>query len=381
MRYAIAGLVSFLLLIVSQAWTANNIDQTMYSAVMQRTISYNICIPTAHFSQTTRRFPVLYALHGMGAPYATMTGMNATKTAIDLKPMYVVTFNGDNASWYLDSPLIDSSQFTTFFFNEFIPKIDSVWRTRTDGKYRAVTGFSMGGFGALHYMLCRTDLFSSISSMSGAFYALGELGSAPNSSITPLLGSKTTYPQRYIANGIFTRLDTVRAHSTPLPPIYLACGTEDGLISDSRKLRDTLQHMGRAVQEVETAGAHNYTYWVSAMPGIIAFHAAWFDSVTSGISKNKSASPSDFTVEATVFPQPVDGAARFVISNADSRSNAGVELFDPQGRLVRRLAVSNGTADWDGRRTDGTPAAAGLYLYRIQANGQRVCGSLVVKPR
>jgi S-formylglutathione hydrolase FrmB len=176
---------------------ATTLDFTMYSNIMHRTISYSIAVPAVHFSQTTRRFPVLYAMHGLGAPYATMTGMNATQNAIDATPMYVVTFNGDYASWYLDSPLIDSSQFTTFFFDEFILKIDSVWRTRTDGKFRAATGFSMGGFGAVHYMLCRPDMFSSVSSMSGAFYAMGELGKAPNSTVTTLLGSKATYPQRY----------------------------------------------------------------------------------------------------------------------------------------------------------------------------------------
>jgi S-formylglutathione hydrolase FrmB len=59
------------------------------------------------------------------------------------------------------------SLFTTFVFNECIPTIEKQYRINTS--QRMLTGFSMGGFGAIHYMLTKPDQFVSVSSLSGWF--------------------------------------------------------------------------------------------------------------------------------------------------------------------------------------------------------------------
>ncbi|MDD5719918.1 MAG: FlgD immunoglobulin-like domain containing protein, partial [Candidatus Krumholzibacteria bacterium] len=55
-------------------------------------------------------------------------------------------------------------------------------------------------------------------------------------------------------------------------------------------------------------------------------------------------------------------------------------VFDARGRLVRELASGRWAAGehhvhWDGRAADGQPAAAGIYMLRLEAE----CGVQNVK--
>jgi hypothetical protein len=52
-----------------------------------------------------------------------------------------------------------------------------------------------------------------------------------------------------------------------------------------------------------------------------------------------------------------------------------IRIYTIKGREVR---VLENLAQWDGRDQDGRLCEGGLYLYRIEANGQRVNGTLVL---
>ncbi len=61
---------------------------------------------------------------------------------------------------------------------------------------------------------------------------------------------------------------------------------------------------------------------------------------------------------------------------------ARVEIFDPQGRMVRRLVdgvfeAGPHQAVWDGRRNDGRPAPAGTYWIRLTAGNDRARARVV----
>ena len=142
--------------------------------------------------------------------------------------MIVACFDGGNASFYLDAPNkevekevvfkkprknrrnteeevkkalekweeikpIVTSLYTAFFFEEFIPAIDSFYRT--DSNNRAITGFSMGGFGSMHYMLEKPQMFKSISGLSSAFYTeerIQQRAGRKNNYFARLLGDYNT---------------------------------------------------------------------------------------------------------------------------------------------------------------------------------------------
>lgn len=241
-------------LLAIDSHAVSTIRNTLHSEAMDKDVDYAIVIPDSYNSPSNadKTYPVLYALHGYGAPYDTWAVMLPLNNAINSDyPAIIVTFEGET-SFYIDFDGNPSVQFTTFFFDELIPFVETTYRAGGHSSLRAVTGFSMGGFGAWHYMLTHPDMFSSVSALSGAF------NFNPN-------GQTETNP--------YGRITTAAANQVELPPMYLNCGTSDSLIGDNRNMKQHLTDKGYSVELIETEGAqHNWTFWRGASDELIAWH-------------------------------------------------------------------------------------------------------------
>lgn len=239
---------------------------TIFSPSMKRDIRIVVVLPSAYKAEPDRKFPILYTLHGYGAPYDTWSQMAPLRQTLKDCPMIVTCLDGDKGSWYLDSPVKPDSQFKTFFFDEFIPFLDKTYRVDTER--RAVTGFSMGGAGAFQYMLAKPELFKSVSSLSGAFRHISKPDDKMKEYLGGLLGDFDQYPERYQALDPYWNIEK----TTNLPPIYLHCGTEDSLISENREMNAFLKSKGFQVQYKESTGKHDWPFWKNASPDVIKFH-------------------------------------------------------------------------------------------------------------
>ena len=76
-----------------------------------------------------------------------------------------------------------------------------------------------------------------------------------------------------------------------------------------------------------------------------------------------------------MFPNPFQGALNISFSLAREAS-VKIVVFDLAGRVVRRLEEGTRPAGthlvtWDGRADAGHPAAAGLYVVRLETGGMR----------
>jgi len=240
------------------------------SPEMKRDIEVVVVLPPAYAREAGKRFPVLYTLHGRGASFRVFKDMTTVHKAIAQQPMIVVGFNADRASWYLDATKKNDSRFTTFFFKTLVPAVDKLYRTRADAPGRAVTGFSMGGFGAFHLMLAKPDAFASASGMSGAFEPLG-VGWLKKDFVE-LLGTPEENARGYAQVRLGDRIKAAAKKRVKLPPVYIACGTEDALLPQSQAMRDLAKKLGLKVEYVEAPGAHKFTYWKAAATGVIDFH-------------------------------------------------------------------------------------------------------------
>jgi S-formylglutathione hydrolase FrmB len=238
------------------------------SPEMKRDIDVVVILPPAYFADSAKRFPVLYTLHGRGAPFRVFKEMTTVHKAIVDQPMIVVGFNGDTAGWYLDSSEKPESQFITFFFKTLIPTMDKEYRT--DEKKRAVTGFSMGGFGAFHYMLLQPTMFASASSMSGAFEpaAIGWV----KKDFTALLGDESKNAAGYALLDLAARFKAAVGQKAKLPPLLITCGTEDGLMATNQKMRDLMKTWKLTAEYLEGPGKHDFVYWKGAATAVIDFH-------------------------------------------------------------------------------------------------------------
>jgi enterochelin esterase family protein len=138
--------------------------------------------PAGYDPQGSRRYPVLYCLHGytgdVGALIATrawetnvVQWIDRLLTANRMPPAILAIVDGFTrlgGSQYVDS--IHNGDYATYTVRDVIGFVDAHYRTIAVEGGRAVFGKSSGGFGALHLCLAHPGTFAAFASHSGDTY-------------------------------------------------------------------------------------------------------------------------------------------------------------------------------------------------------------------
>ena len=138
-----------------------------------------ILVPTDYTtSGVSRRYPVLYLLHGAWGSVTDWTVSGAAQNITSNASLITVMPNGDLFGFYNNwvIPGEDAPQnWRTYHMEHLVPWIDLNLRTVARKGGRAIAGDSMGGFGAMHYIERYTDNFIYGASFSGAVDLLDPL--------------------------------------------------------------------------------------------------------------------------------------------------------------------------------------------------------------
>ena len=111
--------------------------------------------------------PVVYLLNGHSGDERSWLGLKPEiREYADRDNLIFVCPDGED-SWYWDSPLDKDKQFETFVSRELVAYVDSHYRTLPRREKRAITGYSMGGHGAMWLAIRHKDVFGAAGSMSG----------------------------------------------------------------------------------------------------------------------------------------------------------------------------------------------------------------------
>jgi S-formylglutathione hydrolase FrmB len=145
--------------------------KSFFSPTIQGDVSYLVYLPPDYETTKSRGYPVVYWLHGGGGNQR--TGDNFVERLNDAiccgaaPAMIAVLVNGVGSSLFCDS--IDGKKpVETVIVKDLIPHIDATYRTYGTGRMRAVEGFSMGGFGALHLAFKYPHLFGAVTALAHA---------------------------------------------------------------------------------------------------------------------------------------------------------------------------------------------------------------------
>lgn len=145
---------------------------TLPSDILGGDRNYAIYLPP-DYDSSSRSYPVLYLLHGAGDNHTGWVQFgevlhiadNAIKDGT-ATPMVIVMPDADTGRRGYFNDLDGEWRYEDFFFQEFIPYIESTYRIRSEKRYRAVAGLSMGGGGSLMYALHHPEMFSSAAPLS-----------------------------------------------------------------------------------------------------------------------------------------------------------------------------------------------------------------------
>ncbi|MCM8528021.1 MAG: esterase family protein [Lentisphaeraceae bacterium] len=146
---------------------------TFKSSSMGIDVGYCIYLPPQYKSEESKKFPVVYYLHG-GRPGSEIKSVRMASyvhkamSKNEVKPMIYVFVNGGPVSHY-NYPQKENGLGEDVFIKELIPHIDSKYRTVADKKGRGLEGFSQGGRGTARIMFKHPHLFYSCSPGGGGF--------------------------------------------------------------------------------------------------------------------------------------------------------------------------------------------------------------------
>ena len=235
------------------------------SGVLERTIPVQVILPVDKFGPDgtlpqKKKFKILYLLHGYLGNYTDwVTGTRIQRWAQE-RDLAVVMPSGDNA-FYVDRPATGNC-YGKFIGEELVQITRRMFPLSEKREDTFIGGLSMGGFGAMRNGLKYHNTFGAIISFSG---------------VLELLKPNTGNPRRVnmvFEEGLFGDLDTaIASDKNPtwlvkelagkenLPDIYIACGTEDHLLPQSRNFRDLLVKNGFHVTYEEGPGGHDWDFW------------------------------------------------------------------------------------------------------------------------
>jgi enterochelin esterase-like enzyme len=196
-----------------------------------------VFLPPSYAVEATRRYPVVYALHGdsIGAEQwakeihvpQTIEGAFAqgAREVIVVLPDSKTAHNG---SMYSSS--ITTGDFERYISADVVTYIDAHYRTLPRRESRGLVGHSMGGYGATRIGMKHADVFGSLYIMSPCCLSAGAGGPANTDLETAVQAMKK--PTDSATLGFFPRaqLATAAAWSPnpKKPPLYLDLPTENG---------------------------------------------------------------------------------------------------------------------------------------------------------
>jgi len=196
-----------------------------------------VFLPPSYATDKSRRYPVVYALHGYSIGAEQWTGEIHVPRTIEgafaqgAREMIVVlpdSKTGHNGSMYSSS--VTTGDFERFIAHDVVAFVDGHYRTIPDRSSRGLVGHSMGGYGATRIGMKHPDVFGSLYVMSPC--CLAPRGPAPaNSELEKVVAGLKT-PADGANLPFFTRaqLATAAAWSPnpKNPPLYLDLPTKDG---------------------------------------------------------------------------------------------------------------------------------------------------------
>lgn len=223
-----------------------------------------------------KRYPVLYLLHGYGGDYSNWVRMGGNIDSLaTVNEMIVVCPDGRN-SWYWDSRFNQKMQVESFITKELIPAIDASYPTKASADFRAVTGLSMGGQGAMFLAIRHPELFSAAGSMSGG---LDIRPFQDRWKMKDAIGSIKENPEEWEWRSIYNLCDSLKPGQLD---IIFDCGVDDFFHQVNLNLHNKLVEKKIAHDYISRPGNHNWKYWRNSLPYQMMFFRQKFASRNNG---------------------------------------------------------------------------------------------------
>jgi S-formylglutathione hydrolase FrmB len=257
------------------------------SKILDRAVPYCVLLPPSYDVEKTRRFPILYLLHGLGDNEQFLIhsgGMNLVEDLWEQHELgeFLIVTPAGGASFYINSH-DGQRRYEDFFLREFLPGVEKRYRALPGRSSRGIAGISMGGYGALHMAFRHPQLFSAAGAHSAAL-----IEKLPNISLE---NSRQMSRLRVLGDAFGSPFDPAfwnkndpvtiaRTANLAGLKIYFDCGSDDDYGFDAGAAAlDKLLTSRHIPHEFHLyPGGHNWSYFAEHLPALLEFYFHVFAS-------------------------------------------------------------------------------------------------------
>jgi enterochelin esterase-like enzyme len=254
---------------------------SLTSKILNMDRKYAIYLPP-DYETSQRSYPVLYLLHGSGDDQTGWVQFGEVQHIADeainsgkATPMIIVMPDGNTGQRGYFNDIKGKWRYEDFFFQEFVPFIEKQYRIKSEKRYRAISGLSMGGGGTFVYALHHPEMFSSACPLSASVGALTLQDARERQKQVPNVTEEEIkdYYSRY---SVLRLIDSIPAASIKDVRWYIDCGDDDFLYEGN-----SLAHIALRKKEIPHEfrmrdGGHTWTYWRASLPEVLSFISAAF---------------------------------------------------------------------------------------------------------
>lgn len=265
------------------------------SRILKEVVHYCVYLPSGYDAgaaqKPARRYPVLYFLHGLGDNEQTLFNSGGWTLLDGLRKQhrmgdFLIVAPEGRRSFYINSAN-GKVPYSDFFLHEFIPHIEGKYRIRPGRANRAISGISMGGYGALRFAFAHPELFSAVSAQSAALMtespreidAASQSGSPLLGVLGPVFGIPINVRHWDENNPLVIAKKNVAALRRMA--IYFNCGQDDnyGFEKGAAELHEELLQEHVKHEYHAYPGDHSITYFLSHFEEVMEFHSKAFGLV------------------------------------------------------------------------------------------------------
>jgi len=269
-----------------QALAAGRVEcNSLSSKILARAVSYCIVLPRSFDADKARTFPVLYFFHGLGDNEQFFVHSGAWNLLEDMRDKgelkdFLIATPDARSTFYINAR-DGKERYEDFLLQEFFPYVEKHYRAAAGRSNRAISGISMGGYGALYLAFRHPQLFSSVSAHSAAL--IDKLpnflaGALPNSPRARVLGDAFGNPPDPVFWQAHNPIVIARTANLAHLNIYFDCGDRDdfGFEAGAIALDKVLTSRQIPHEFHIYPGRHDASYFAEHLPGSLEFHSRHF---------------------------------------------------------------------------------------------------------
>lgn len=199
------------------------------------------------------KYKCLYLLHGLSDDHTIWMRRTSVERYASKYGIAVVMPCGAK-SFYTD--MKHGMNYYTFIAKELPARMCEFFNISSAREDNYVAGLSMGGYGALKIALRENDSFCAGAGFSSA---IDMDARRFRDVMAPIFGDDDDYTVPDEDN-LFT-LARMKAGEKNKPRLFMGCGTEDGLLEENIRFRDTLDSLGYDLTYRQSKGTHCWEFW------------------------------------------------------------------------------------------------------------------------